>query len=358
MVRSGRAVRGRLSEARQRLRDGVWSVGQCALAAGVAWALAEQLLGHDRPFFACVAAVVSLGVRAAQRLRRVGELAVGVTVGVAVGDLLVNQIGTGAWQISLVLGIALLLAVALHGGPLLVAQSGLQAVFVVALPRTEGSGLARWEDALLGGAVALLVAALLPADPWRMARRAAERSLVELAEAARCCARALRDRDPAQAAEALAIARAAQAGLDDWAEALTVGREITKLSPLRRDRGGTGPAQTVLHNGVDRANGNLRVLVRRVLFALETDEPLAAGLADELGRFGDAVEAMLLGTHEGPPEELLRLAAELDPAALHSPGLSGGVVLAQLRSAVVDLLVGTGFTSDRARAALPAVALD
>ena len=349
-----RLVLGRLVQVRLRVRDGVWSVAQCALAAGVAWQLATVLLDHDRPFFACVAAVVCLGVRAAQRLRRVGELAVGVTVGVAVGDLLVDQIGTGAWQISLVLAVALLLALALDGGPLLVAQSGLQAVFVVALPRTPGSGLARWEDALLGGAIALLVAALLPADPWRTARRGAERSLTELAAAARCCATALRDRDPAEAAAALAIARATQVGLDGWAEALTTGREITKLSPLRRDRGGKGPAQALLHSGVDRATRNLRVLVRRVLFALETDEPLAPGLADELDRFGDAVEAVLHREQDGPPEELLRLGAELDPDALHSPGLSGSVVLAQLRSAVVDLLVGTGLSSDRARQALPA----
>ena len=353
MQRSGRAVRGRLALARERLRDGVWSVGQCALAAGLAWALATGVFGHDRPFFACVAAVVCLGVRAAQRLRRVGELAVGVTVGVAVGDLLVNQIGTGAWQISLVVAVALVLALALDGGPLLVSQSGLQAVFVVALPRTPGSGLARWEDALLGGAVALLVAALLPADPWRTALRGAERSLSELAAAARTCAHAMRVRDPAEAAEALAVARATQQGLDGWAEALTAGREITRLSPLRRDRGRTGPAQAQLHSGVDRATRNLRVLVRRVLFALETDEPLAPGLPDELDRFADAVDVLRLREQEGPPPELLRLAAELDPDALHSPGLSGAVVIAQLRSAVVDLLVGTGVTAERARAALP-----
>jgi len=353
MHRVVQAGRGGLAQAAQRVREGGWSVGQCALAAGVAWTLAEHLLGHTRPFFACVAAVVCLGVRASQRLRRVGELAVGVTVGVAVGDLLVNVIGTGAWQIGLVVGVALLLALALDGGPLLVAQAGLQAVFVIALPRTPGSGLARWEDALVGGAVALLVAALLPADPWRRARGSAERSLVELAEAARCCARALRERDPAEAAEALAIARGTQTGLDGWADALTSGREITRLSPLRRDRGGTGPAQEQLHRGTDRATRNLRVLVRRVLFALETDEPLAPGLAGELDRFADAVDAVRRRDSEGPPEQLLALAAELDPDELDSHSLSGSVVLAQLRSAVVDLLVGTGVTSDRARSALP-----
>lgn len=351
-------VRAGLAAARGRVRDGLWSVGQCALAAAVAWQLATVLLGHERPFFACVAAVVSLGVRAAQRLRRVAELAVGVTVGVAVGDLLVGQIGTGAWQIGLVVAIAFLLAVALDGGPLLVAQSGLQAVFVVALPRVPGSGLARWEDALLGGAVALLVAALLPADPWRTTQRAAERSLGELALAARQCATALRDRDPGEAAEALVTARSTQTGLDAWAEDLSTGRDITALSPLRRDRTGLHAAHSRLQSGVDRATRNLRVLVRRVLFSLETGEelPAAAAVADELDRFGAAVDALrasVYGATAGPPPELLALAAELDPAALGAGGLSASVIVAQLRSAVVDLLVGTGIDMDRARTTLP-----
>jgi len=345
------AGRERLAQGRARLRDSAWSVGQCTLAGGLAWAAAEHLLGHVRPFFAVVAAVVCLGVRAAQRLRRVGELAVGVTVGVAVGDLLVGLIGAGAWQVSLVVGIALLLAVALDGGPLLVAQSGLQAVFVVALPRTPGSGLARWEDALIGGATALLVAALLPADPWRAGRRQAEESLRELATAVRCCARALRARDPAEAEKALGVARGTQPGLQAWSEALTAGREITRLSPWRRGSAEGHDAQERLQVGVDRAARNVRVLVRRVLFALETDEPLPEQVAEELDAFAEAIGS--LHRADGPPQELLRLAAELDPEELGVHGLNATVVVGQLRSAVVDLLVAVGVAPARAREALP-----
>lgn len=339
--------------AARRVREGAWSVGQCAVAAAGAWAAASELLGHPRPFFACVAAVVCLGVRAAQRLRRVAELAVGVTVGVAVGDLLVTVIGTGAWQIGLVVGVALLVALALDGGPLLVAQAGLQAVFVVALPRTPGGELARWEDALVGGACALLVAALLPADPWRSARRRAAGTLAELAEAVRCCARALEDGDPGQAAEALAGSRAAQSGLDSWAEALDAGRDISRLSPLRRDGGATYDRLSRLQVGVDRATRNLRVLARRVVFSLETDEQLPAGVVVELRRLADVLDVLRHDPEGEPPAELLALAAELDPDALGTTGLSASVVVAQLRSAVVDLLVATGTSVPQARAALP-----
>ena len=59
-----------------------WQIAQCAVAAGVAWLIAADLLGHPTPFFAPVAAVVSLGTSYGQRLRRVAEVTVGVAVGV------------------------------------------------------------------------------------------------------------------------------------------------------------------------------------------------------------------------------------------------------------------------------------
>lgn len=349
------ALRRRLDASAARVRGGAWSVLQCSIGATVAWALATGVLGHDRPFFACVAVVVCLGVRAAQRLRRVAELAVGVTVGVAVGDALVGAIGSGAWQIGLVVGTALVLALALDGGSLVTAQAGLQAVFVVALPRMPGGDVARWEDAMVGGATALAVAALLPASPWRPAHRAGRQVLQELAAFLRECATALREQDTETAAFALARARATQPGLNAWTEALGTGRDISRLSPLRRDTGHVWEAQSALAAGVDRATRNLRVLVRRVLFALGDADPLPPPLAPLLLQLADAVDLMAadLGGDQGRPVGALTdLARLLDPAQL-AGGLSASVVVGQLRSALVDLLEACGVAPDRARAALP-----
>ena len=41
-----------------RWRSKSWQVGQCAIAAGVAWFVAADLLGHTTPFFAPIAAVL------------------------------------------------------------------------------------------------------------------------------------------------------------------------------------------------------------------------------------------------------------------------------------------------------------
>ena len=46
------------------------------------------MFGHPTPFFAPIAAVVSLGTSYGQRLRRVAEVTLGVAIGVFVGDLL------------------------------------------------------------------------------------------------------------------------------------------------------------------------------------------------------------------------------------------------------------------------------
>ena len=78
-----------------RLRSKSFAIAQCALAAGIAWFIAADVLGHPTPFFAPIAAVVSLGTSYGQRLRRVAEVTVGVAVGVLLGDLLVFWLGSG-----------------------------------------------------------------------------------------------------------------------------------------------------------------------------------------------------------------------------------------------------------------------
>ena len=204
---------------------------------------------------------------------------------------------------------------------------------------------------MVGGATALAVAALLPASPWRPAQRAGAQVLRELAEVVRECARALREQDAASAAFALSRARATQPALDRWNDALVTGRDITRLSPLRRDTGHVWERQSARAAGVDRATRNLRVLVRRVLFALGDADPLPPPLAGLLEQTADCLDLMA----EESPEALAaltELASLLDPAVL-SGGLSAAVVVGQLRAAVVDLLEACGVSPAAARATMP-----
>ncbi len=88
--RRGRiSVRGRVD----RVRGKAWHIGQCAIAAALAWFLASSVFHHQAPVFAPIVAVVCLGTTYAQRLRRVAEITVGVAVGLLVADLFLMLVG-------------------------------------------------------------------------------------------------------------------------------------------------------------------------------------------------------------------------------------------------------------------------
>src|SRR5690349_23170020 len=153
-----------LSERLRRLRARLPLLMQAALATAVAWFVANDLLGHVRPIFAPLSAIIAIGTTHVQRSRRAVELVFGVAIGIGIADVVVKAIGTGTWQLFVVTLIAMAIAVLLDTGPLFVTQVGVSAALVVTIQR-PGTGLAgqRFLDALIGGTVALVIASLLPA---------------------------------------------------------------------------------------------------------------------------------------------------------------------------------------------------
>jgi uncharacterized membrane protein YgaE (UPF0421/DUF939 family) len=136
---------------------------QAALAAGLSWLVAVHIVEHRAPFFAPVAAVVCLGITLGQRLRRVIELIVGIGLGVGVGDLVISAIGTGPWQIALVVVLAMSVAVLLDGGALITVQSAVSAILMLTLYLPgDTSGLNRLVDGLIGGATGLFIVGVFP----------------------------------------------------------------------------------------------------------------------------------------------------------------------------------------------------
>ena len=147
----------------RRWRSTAVPIVQSALAAGLSWLIAVHIVAHRAPFFAPVAAVVCLGMALGQRLRRAIELIVGVGVGIGVGDMLISAIGTGPWQIALVVALAMSVAVLVDGGAVITGQAAVSAILVatLCLPGAT-SGIDRLVDGLIGGATGLLVVGLLP----------------------------------------------------------------------------------------------------------------------------------------------------------------------------------------------------
>src|SRR5438128_2540345 len=123
------SVRVRLA----RLNTKKWQIAQCAAAAGIAWLIAADLLGHPKPFFAPVAAVVSLGTSYGQRLRRVAEVTTGVALGVLLADLVTILIGSGWWQLMVVVVLSMSIALLITSGQLFVTQAAVQSIIISAL---------------------------------------------------------------------------------------------------------------------------------------------------------------------------------------------------------------------------------
>jgi uncharacterized membrane protein YgaE (UPF0421/DUF939 family) len=354
-------TRDRLAGAVRRLRASALPVVQCGLAAGLAWLVANDLVGHQRPFFAPIAAVISLGVTLANRRRRAVELVVGVSLGVLVGDLLISWIGSGWWQIALVVALAMAAAVFADGGTLLVNQAGASAVLVATLlPPGQAGGVDRCVDALIGGLVGVVVAAVLPSDPVAPVRRDARALLGELAAVLYDVAVALRDRDTEVALRALRRARRTQPNIDSLRAALHGGHETTFLSPLLRKRRHVLADYAELAERADYAMRNARVLARRAHAALADGEPAVPDLPDVLTELATAVRRLAAElTRDGDPVrsrqavvDVVRHAKVMSDEADDLLGPSEQVLVAQVRSIALDLLQATGMGRDEARAAM------
>ena len=219
-----------------RLRTAIWPIGQTALAAGLAWLIASEALGHPRPFFAPVAAIIALGVMRGQKARRAIELLTGVVIGVGLADMLLHLTGRGVIALVLAVTLAMTAAVLVNAGQVMLSEAAVSAAIVATVaPHGQGFPPTRLLDALVGGGVALVFSQLLfPVDPVRLVREAGERVLDQLADTLENIADALEKRDLELAEQAMMQARRTGDAWSRFDQALDVGRETARFAPRRR----------------------------------------------------------------------------------------------------------------------------
>lgn len=340
-----------------RWRDRSFLIAQCAVTAALAWWLAQVVLGHEVPFFAPVAALLCLGVTFGHRLRRGVEVAVGVALGVAVGDVFVLLFGTGVWQIAVVLVIAMSLATVLGAGQLMIMQAGVQAMLVITLQPNPGQGFGRWLDAVLGCALALIVATVAPMAPLRRPRIVAAQVLQEMAGTLTAAITALRTNDSEAADTVLERARRGVEGLETLQDAADEGLAVVRLSPFtRRQRPGV-EAYAELTGPVGRAQRNLRVVARRCVAVVWRGEFVPEAYLELMAGVAEVMENMASELYDGRlPASSRRRLADLAAQSSHLPlinSISAVVILAQCRSILVDLMELTGLNNADAREQMP-----
>lgn len=345
----------RLTDRIDRLTAASLTLIQAAVAAGLAWFVASELVfTSQRPFFAPVAALITLGLTGGERSRRALEVAAGVTVGIAVADSLVHLVGSGVLQLTLIVLLTMGVAVLLGGGHLAITQAGVSAAFVVTLEQPDGFVFDRTGHAAIGCASALLISfVVLPVNPLRLVRGAAGPVLRELAGTIDDIAVALERGDLALAQAALDRARAADPLAQDFAEALSAGRETAQAAlPRRRAR---APIAVYAHAAahLDLAVRNTRVLARSTIRALELRDHVPPGATESLHELALAVRELepwlndptnVSSTQEHAAHAARHASAVLEQTA----NLSISVIVGGVRSAAVDILRATGLGRDEA----------
>jgi hypothetical protein len=157
MRRWGVFAVGEVRTGLRRVRGSVVPLLQSAMAAGLAWFLAEQLLGRQAPLFAPIAAFVCLGFKVDRVPRKVAEMGVGATVGVLIGEVISLYLGAGWWQMALALISGAMIGRFLDRGELTTMQGGVNAMVVVGMTSyaaQSGGFTGRWMDAIVGALVA------------------------------------------------------------------------------------------------------------------------------------------------------------------------------------------------------------
>lgn len=257
-----------------------------AAAAGISYLLASLVFGPDDAVFAPIAAVVSVGLSAGQRLVRAAEISFGVVLGLVMADLLTQLIGAGPWQLAVAVLLGMSAAVALRASSLMANQAAVAAVFVMVLvPLQDTPPLVRLADAVLGGLVAIVLSALFSPDPHRVALVTTEQLLEGLAGGYRGLAAALDTSDMP------AVGRI----MGDLEKLETAGRDLETAIDATRERITFGAAKT-------------RMRQRRRLRSIEQLAGRAGVMVTSARSTGRAVSTM--ARHRQPPDPALVSALE------------------------------------------------
>jgi uncharacterized membrane protein YgaE (UPF0421/DUF939 family) len=344
---------------------------QMAVAGVGAYVISEQLLGHETPLFAAVAALIAMGFTKEPRLRKVVEVALGCTLGVLLADMLVLGFGGGVVTALVAVFSAVMLARFLDPGPLLAMQMGLQSLLVVMVPVPPDAVLGpftRSIDAVVGGSTALLITLITPKDPRgepvREMREVADQFTLALRETAA----ALHTSDSRQAWHALIRARGLQSQVDETSKALSGAKELTSYSPAHRRH--RHYVRRIEHTAekLDLAVRSLRLMTRRAVSTIDHARLSDSGtvqLATVLEQLADASSQLGQAARETGPafdrwmntarDSLAAVATRLHPKRLDIHDLEGEALVLLARTMVVDLLEAAGCEHDDALTYLPAL---
>jgi len=353
----GDRIANRVVAGWSRVKMAVGPILQAGAAAATAYLIGFYVVGHSHPFFAALAAWVCLGFSFERELRRVAEIAAGVTIGVTMGDLVVRTIGSGWWQLSSILVVSATLARFVDSGKLLTTQAGSQAIVISGLAaEVSGGPYGRALDAAIGGAVALLFTMLTPYQPAKAARKKTSAALMALSSTASLMASGLRKGYNISTLDgALNTARNSEALLNSL---ISEASTVRKQSHWTINRKYEKQWQEFEYRDrmIEQAMRSLRVLARRMRFdAAYATEEESTWFAGILSQYSSACLTFAEDAKNGSSldhdrEELTAVARALTSYQITNPVVATGASL--FRAVIVDTLKAAGASQAEADAAL------
>jgi uncharacterized membrane protein YgaE (UPF0421/DUF939 family) len=334
-----------IAAAARRVRVALPPSFHAALAAALAWLVAHRVLGHTDPFFAPIAAAISLSTMPVHRTHRIVQMVLGVLLGIAVGTLFAAVLGVDPPMLGLTVLVTLLAARAfgvgfVGDGMMLVNQAAGSAIIVVVLHHS-GTGAERAVDAVVGGALALVVGVMLfPARPLPLLRAAERAVLGSVASALEGAVSRLAAGMPEDPTWTLAAAHDVHERLAQLTAARSSARANVRVAPRRW-------AQRAIVAAEDRRLARLHLLAESALWlvraasaTVEEGRTLPAALRRHIAALATAM-SRLANTSQPWPPDLLSAVDDVTRRAIAQRSAdragSSGDVASTLRTTARDL---------------------
>ncbi|AZN42651.1 FUSC family protein [Paenibacillus albus] len=156
-------------------------IGKTALASTLSWWLATHLSFNNYPYFAPLAAILTVQVTVADSLDKAMQRTMGIVLGVIVSLFIGQWLTIGPLSIFLVILIGMTISNALHLNYQIASQVAVSSLLVLAFGHKQGYAFDRIVETIIGCAVAVGINALiLPPN----AIPSAEASLIQLSKRA------------------------------------------------------------------------------------------------------------------------------------------------------------------------------
>lgn len=180
-----------------------------AIAAAISWWLASLISKNPYPYFAPLAAILTLQMTVADSVVKAMQRIIGVIGGVAVSMLAIHWLGLSAFSIGVVVLLGMSLSTALRLNSQIVSQIAVSSLLVLAFGRTPGYAIDRIIETILGSVVSVVISAILVSpDTTPAAQQEILRISTELADILRSIGKSnMEDKTPTRYVSQLERAR-------------------------------------------------------------------------------------------------------------------------------------------------------